>query len=97
MKKVLVFGGKTGWIGGLMCEMLAKEGTVMLVGETVGTLVLCRILSSGRRKQYTANTNLSHPRFCFLFWICLHFLTLCNRFGFILNLNLDSFFVGPNN
>ena len=31
MKKVLVFGGKTGWIGGLMCEMLAKEGTVMLV------------------------------------------------------------------
>ncbi len=29
MKKVLVFGGKTGWIGGLMVEMLAKEGTVM--------------------------------------------------------------------
>ncbi len=26
MKKVLVFGGKTGWIGGLMCEMIEKEG-----------------------------------------------------------------------
>ena len=46
MKKVLVFGGKTGWIGGLMCEMLAKEGTVMLVAETVGTFVACRTLLS---------------------------------------------------
>ncbi len=31
MKKVLVFGGRTGWIGGLMCEMIGEEGTVMLV------------------------------------------------------------------
>ena len=29
--KVLVFGGKTGWIGGLMCDMIGKEGTVMAV------------------------------------------------------------------
>jgi len=28
MKKVLVFGGKTGWIGGLMCEMLAKDENI---------------------------------------------------------------------
>jgi hypothetical protein len=30
MKKVLVFGGKTGWIGGIMVDMLGKEGTVMM-------------------------------------------------------------------
>ena len=29
MKRVLIFGGKTGWIGGLMMEMVAKEGTVI--------------------------------------------------------------------
>ena len=28
MKKVLVFGGKTGWIGGLMVDMI-KEGKVI--------------------------------------------------------------------
>jgi len=28
MKKVLVFGGKTGWIGGLMCEMIEKEANI---------------------------------------------------------------------
>ena len=27
MKRVLVFGGKTGWIGNLMCELIEKEGT----------------------------------------------------------------------
>jgi len=26
MKRVLVFGGKTGWIGNLMCELMEKEG-----------------------------------------------------------------------
>jgi hypothetical protein len=26
MKRVLVFGGKTGWIGNLMCELIEKEG-----------------------------------------------------------------------
>jgi hypothetical protein len=26
MKRVLVFGGKSGWIGNLMCEMMEKEG-----------------------------------------------------------------------
>jgi len=26
MTKVLVFGGKTGWIGGLMIELMEKEG-----------------------------------------------------------------------
>jgi dTDP-4-dehydrorhamnose reductase len=28
MKRVLVFGGKTGWIGGLMVEMIGKEGDI---------------------------------------------------------------------
>jgi len=28
MKKVLVFGGKTGWIGGLMTEIITKEGGI---------------------------------------------------------------------
>jgi len=28
MKKVLVFGGKTGWIGGLMVDMITKEGGI---------------------------------------------------------------------
>ncbi len=28
MKKVLVFGGKTGWIGGLMVELCGKEGMI---------------------------------------------------------------------
>lgn len=28
MKRVLVYGGKTGWIGGLMVEMLKKEGKI---------------------------------------------------------------------
>jgi hypothetical protein len=31
MKKVLVFGGRTGWIGGLMVEMAKKDGTVMII------------------------------------------------------------------
>jgi hypothetical protein len=26
MTKVLIYGGKTGWIGGMMFEMLQKEG-----------------------------------------------------------------------
>jgi hypothetical protein len=26
MKRVLVFGGKTGWIGNLMCELMEGEG-----------------------------------------------------------------------
>jgi hypothetical protein len=26
MTKVLIYGGKTGWIGGMMYEMLQKEG-----------------------------------------------------------------------
>ncbi|MGK3740862.1 MAG: hypothetical protein ACI8RD_014641 [Bacillariaceae sp.] len=26
MKRVLVFGGKTGWIGNLMCELMEAEG-----------------------------------------------------------------------
>ena len=26
MKRVLVYGGKTGWIGNLMVEMIEKEG-----------------------------------------------------------------------
>ena len=30
MKRVLIFGGKTGWIGGLMMDMIGKEeGTIM--------------------------------------------------------------------
>ena len=29
MKRVLVFGGKTGWIGNLMCELIEKEGEIM--------------------------------------------------------------------
>ena len=27
MKKVLIFGGKTGWIGGMMGDLVKKEGT----------------------------------------------------------------------
>ncbi|VEU33335.1 unnamed protein product [Pseudo-nitzschia multistriata] len=34
MKKVLVFGGKTGWIGGLMVDMLKKEGIEVLPAES---------------------------------------------------------------
>ncbi len=28
MKRVLVYGGKTGWIGGLMVELCKKEGRI---------------------------------------------------------------------
>jgi hypothetical protein len=31
MKRVLVFGGKTGWIGGLMVELCKKEGKLGFV------------------------------------------------------------------
>ena len=27
MKRVLVFGGKTGWIGGLMVELVGKDAS----------------------------------------------------------------------
>lgn len=27
MKRVLIFGGKTGWIGGMMGDLVKKEGT----------------------------------------------------------------------
>lgn len=33
MKRVLVYGGKTGWIGGLMVEMLKKEGIEVKAGD----------------------------------------------------------------
>ena len=29
MKKVLIYGGKTGWIGGLMNDLVKKEGKKM--------------------------------------------------------------------
>ena len=32
MKKVLVFGGKTGWIGGLMVDMIKGEGALEFFG-----------------------------------------------------------------
>lgn len=28
MKRVLIYGGKTGWIGGLMADLLKEEGTL---------------------------------------------------------------------
>ena len=31
MKRVLIFGGKTGWIGQMMGELVAKEGVFCLV------------------------------------------------------------------
>jgi len=37
LKRVLVFGGKTGWIGNLMCELMEKEGE----GGS-GRLLYCR-------------------------------------------------------
>jgi hypothetical protein len=30
MKRVLIFGGKTGWIGQMMGELVAKEGVFCL-------------------------------------------------------------------
>lgn len=33
MKRVLVFGGKTGWIGGLMVDLCAKEGKIRYLGS----------------------------------------------------------------
>jgi hypothetical protein len=30
MKRVLIFGGKTGWIGQQMAELVKKEGTVVI-------------------------------------------------------------------
>eukprot|EP00551_Chaetoceros_affinis_P003767 CAMPEP_0203661572 /NCGR_PEP_ID=MMETSP0088-20131115/59679_1 /ASSEMBLY_ACC=CAM_ASM_001087 /TAXON_ID=426623 /ORGANISM="Chaetoceros affinis, Strain CCMP159" /LENGTH=351 /DNA_ID=CAMNT_0050524251 /DNA_START=79 /DNA_END=1134 /DNA_ORIENTATION=- len=34
MKRVLVFGGKTGWIGGLMVDMVAKKGIEVKAAES---------------------------------------------------------------
>lgn len=33
MKRVLIYGGKTGWIGGLMAELVKKEGIELFLGE----------------------------------------------------------------
>eukprot|EP00557_Chaetoceros_sp_GSL56_P001905 CAMPEP_0176492302 /NCGR_PEP_ID=MMETSP0200_2-20121128/8914_1 /TAXON_ID=947934 /ORGANISM="Chaetoceros sp., Strain GSL56" /LENGTH=309 /DNA_ID=CAMNT_0017889831 /DNA_START=732 /DNA_END=1661 /DNA_ORIENTATION=- len=33
MKRVLIYGGKTGWIGGLMAELVKKEGLELFLGE----------------------------------------------------------------
>ena len=32
MKRVVIYGGKTGWIGGLMHELLKKEGEYVQTG-----------------------------------------------------------------
>lgn len=33
MKRVLIYGGKTGWIGGLMADLVKKEGLEVFLGE----------------------------------------------------------------
>jgi nucleoside-diphosphate-sugar epimerase len=44
MKRVLVFGGKTGWIGNLMCELLEKEGKkIKGIGRRRGYSVQCAV------------------------------------------------------
>ena len=40
MKKVLVFGGKTGWIGGLMVDMIKGEGALEFFGGHDGECCL---------------------------------------------------------
>lgn len=35
MKRVLVFGGKTGWIGNLMVELIEKEGKNLITAQAV--------------------------------------------------------------
>jgi hypothetical protein len=37
MTKVLIYGGKTGWIGGMMYEMLQKEGAYPSMMSTAST------------------------------------------------------------
>lgn len=41
MKRVLVYGGKTGWIGGLMVELCTKEG---MIEKIVGRFGHCSLL-----------------------------------------------------
>jgi hypothetical protein len=31
MKRVLVFGGKTGWIGGLMVDLCKEKGKIIIL------------------------------------------------------------------
>jgi hypothetical protein len=31
MKRVLVFGGKTGWIGGLMVDLCKEQGKIIIL------------------------------------------------------------------
>jgi hypothetical protein len=40
MKRVLVFGGKTGWIGNLMVELIEKEGKK--------SIIMAQTLNNGR-------------------------------------------------
>ena len=51
MKRVLVFGGKTGWIGNLMCELMEGEGAWML-GQTVDEKNKKLSLSKREKKSF---------------------------------------------
>lgn len=33
MTRVLIYGGKTGWIGGLMADLIKKEGELRVQGH----------------------------------------------------------------
>ena len=41
MKRVLIFGGKTGWIGQMMAELVKKEGERMNLGRQTAKRSQC--------------------------------------------------------
>lgn len=50
MKRVLVFGGKTGWIGGMMCDLIKEEGASN-VGKNCLGIVPMVIAAQGTEKE----------------------------------------------
>jgi hypothetical protein len=68
MKRVLVFGGKTGWIGNLMCELIEKEGAytehcVCLTGsEHIVNVLTIKSFSCRRYRSLSSQQPLGKSR-----------------------------------
>ena len=55
MTKVLIFGGKTGWIGGLMYDLIEKAGALLWIEHCI-TNAVCFFLRGGYVDETTSRT-----------------------------------------
>lgn len=65
MKRVLVFGGKTGWIGGMMCDLIKKEGASNVGKNCLGIAHGHSRTGHGERVDVCIHEKSPNPLFAF--------------------------------